>query len=270
MLRRATYRYVNTEELQVDERVQGARRERRVREMADNWDSRAVGIITVSMRGDGSLFLVDGQHRAASALDRRVLVETTDEDGEASREWKADPVNRLYAKVYEGLSLEEEAQMYITLNNTKVPLALDRLAVAATGGDPIAVRVEQTAHKYGWAIRKGTPRIAAPEALRRAADMDDDGEIIDRVLYIVTNAWNHDPKSTRANIIEGLSRLIKAKPHLSDDRMAQVLKRVTPSTVLADVEQLRSTFQAKARQRALATRYDKQLSEARKLYPESE
>jgi len=247
--------------LQVDPRVQGARRERRVQIMAANWDPRAAGMITLSARSDGSTFIVDGQHRVAAAL------ETQDRPARQVAGHMLPPtfkVERIYAEVFEGLTLEEEAEMYLLLNDTKIPMALDRVAVSAVAGRPDAVRVELTARKYGWFL-KNTPRIQAPQTFNRIAGMDEDGVIIDRVFNILTQAWSHASDSTRSGIVEGLARLLKERPHLDDARLIKVLSKHQPSTILSNIESLRGTYQARARIMALAGLYDRGLSEARKL-----
>jgi hypothetical protein len=257
MAQKMGFRWVDTADLQIDPRVQGVRRERRVQEIAENWDPRAVGVITVSQREDNSLFVADGQHRTAGALERKIK--------QLDGSWLAKPVTRLWAKVYEGLTLADEAQLFGKLNNTKAPMALDRIAVAAVAGDDTpAELLEAIARKYGWYLRKA-PRIQAPQALYKIAAMDEDGTILDRVFYIVTKAWTHEADSTRAGVVDGLARVLAAAPLVDDDRMARVLGRSNPSTILADIESMRSTFKARARLVAIAERYDRGLGEARKL-----
>lgn len=224
-----------------------------------SWDPRAANTITISERDDGSLFVIDGQHRAASALERKIPVQR---DGKT--EWKHEPVVKLWAQVHTGLTLAEEAQMYVLLNNTKVPQAVDRIAVAAVGGDPVAERLVNIAAKYGWYLKR-SPRVQASKALYKIAGMDDDGVVLDRVFHVLTEAWQHDADATRSDIVEGLARLIVLRPHVDDNRLARVLGRATPSTVLANVVQMRPTYKARARMMAIAGLYDRGLSDARKL-----
>lgn len=247
--------------LVIDPEVQGVRRERRVREIADNWDDRAAGVVTLSRRSDNTLAVIDGQHRIAGASLTQDRPERVVADHILPATHK---VTRLWGKVYEGLSQEEEAQMYLLLNNTKIPMAIDRVAVAAIAGNEAAERVVNTANKYGWYLKKA-PRIQSPAALLKVASMDDDGVILDRVFYIATKAWTHAPDSTRSNIMEGLARLIKDRPHLDDNRMVRVLGKYKPATILANIESLRSTYAARARVVAIAGLYDRGLSDARKL-----
>lgn len=257
--------WVNTADLLIDPRVQGVRRESRVQEMATNWDPRAVGTITISERRDGTMYTIDGQHRVAGALERRIRAITEGPDGPLV-EWEHKPVARMLAQVHVGLSLAEEAQMYVLLNNTKVPQAVDRIAVAAIGGDPIAELLVNTGAKYGWYLKKA-PRIQANQALYKIAKWDGDGVILDRVFHILTDAWQHEADATSGDIVEGLAKLIQFRPHLDDARLARVLGRLTPSTVLADVKQLRPTFKSRARMTAIAVVYDRGLGENRKLLP---
>lgn len=70
----------------------GRLKEKRVAEIAADWDPSGVGTITVSRRHDGSLWVIDGMHRVAAA---RLLGET-----------------HLPAKLFVGLTLEGEALMF--------------------------------------------------------------------------------------------------------------------------------------------------------------
>jgi len=65
--------------------------------------------------------------------------------------------------------------------------------------------------------------------------------------------------------VEGLARLIAEKPAVDNDRLAHVLGRSTPGTILGSVESMRSTYKANARVVAIAGLYDRGLGEARKL-----
>lgn len=261
------YMLVNTADLLIDPRVQGVRRESRVQDMAINWDPRAAGTISISQRADGTLYVVDGQHRTAGALEHKTRVSSIDDEtGEIVVEWKADPIRTLRAQVHTGLTLAEEAQMYVLLNNTKVPQAVDRIAVAAIGGDPIAELLVTTGAKYGWYLKQA-PRIAASQALYKIAQWDGDGDILDRTFHVLTDAWHHDGEATRADIVEGLARVIQNYPQVDDNRLARVLGRLTPSTVMADVKQLRSSFKSRARMIAVVNAYDRGLGDARKLMP---
>lgn len=172
----------------------------------------------------------------------------------------------MWAQIHTGLTLAEEAQMYVLLNNTKVPQAVDRIAVAAIGGDPVAELLVNTGAKYGWYLKKA-PRIKANQALYKIAQWDDDGVILDRVFHVLTDAWQHDVDATSGDIVEGLAKLIQFRPHLDDKRLARVLHHSTPSTVMADVKQLRPTFKSRARMTAIAVLYDRGLGESRKLIP---
>lgn len=260
---RQSHKWINLSDgiLQIDPDVQGVRRERRVQEMADNWDPTAAGTITLSLRQDGSLFVIDGQHRVAAAL----LTKDRPEREVAGHILAATTkVTRMYALVYEGLSKQDEARMYILLNNTKIPMAIDRVAVAAVAGEEAPERLVQIAEKYGWYLKKA-PKIQSPIALLKVAQMDDDGLVLDRVFNVLTKAWSHEPDSTRSSIVEGLAKLIKERPHADDERLVRVLAKSKPSTILANIESLRGTYAARARVVAIAGLYDRGLSDARKL-----
>src|SRR5215468_5920774 len=84
-------------DLKVDINVQRAFDQKHAARMEAEWDTRFIGTLIVSRREDGSLYIIDGQHRVVVCL-------------------RKDPAAIMDCEVYEGLSIEEEALMFLYFN----------------------------------------------------------------------------------------------------------------------------------------------------------
>lgn len=86
---------IRADHLMIDPAVQRMPDARRISKIASEWDDDAVGIITVSLRDNGEIAVIDGQTRYMALLERK----------------GADTTASLRCDVYEGLSQEEEAAL---------------------------------------------------------------------------------------------------------------------------------------------------------------
>jgi len=170
----------------VDPDVQRTLDTRRVNAIAESLNMDALGIITVSRRKNGSYHIVDGQHRVAAVR----LAGGDDE--------------KVMCRVFEKLSLADEAVMFRLLNNTAKPMAVDLFRVRVVEGDPDAVRIVDIAREYGWKIAQQTHggAIAAVAALERVYLRDPDA--LSKALGVITRAWGHEPPANDGRIIEGV------------------------------------------------------------------
>jgi predicted RNA binding protein YcfA (HicA-like mRNA interferase family) len=108
--------------LEVDHRYQRPLNMAWARQIADKWDDRLMGILTVSER-DGAFWLLEGQHRVA-ALGLR---------GEANR--------KVPCLAFSNLDLEEEADIYLGRNNVKLSTTLALFHAKLAAGDTAASEI---------------------------------------------------------------------------------------------------------------------------------
>lgn len=110
-------------DLQVDPAYQRELNERRIRKYKVDFKPIQLGIIEVSRRDDGTMFVVDGQHRVA--LVKQLF----------------GPNAQLPAQVYEGWSLQQEAERFGYVNKERVqvtPLAAYK-ADRAKGAEDVRI-----------------------------------------------------------------------------------------------------------------------------------
>lgn len=196
--------------------VQRALRPRRVAKIAREWDPTAVGIVTVSERDNGDLILLDGQHRKAAALLRRS---------------KDEAVTATFTcRVLSGLSRQEEAELFLKLNNTAHPTRLDTFLVGITAGDPVAVDIAAMVERQGYAISTapGPQYIAAVKALEdlytESERVEAKPNLVEAVLMVIKDAWGHDNDATKGALLQGIGWfLAEYGERVPLDKLARIL-----------------------------------------------
>ncbi|HSV08554.1 MAG TPA: DUF6551 family protein [Candidatus Binatus sp.] len=120
-------------ECRVDETYQRRRVNSLVQEIGLHYNLVLAGYIVVNRRADGWLYIIDGQQRWLGAKKA------------------AEP--EMLARVFEGLTVDEEAEMYTALNNTKPLSALDKFKGDVAAGKPDAVTIHDIVVSFGAGIR---------------------------------------------------------------------------------------------------------------------
>lgn len=172
--------------------------QRRVNKIAANFNPDALGVMVLSERKDGSLVCLDGMHRLTAAK-------------------QAGYRAPLDAIVHTGLSIAQEASLFLLYNDKKDPSAISRFHARILAGDPVAVDMDRIIREHGWKVRQaGEPgNLSAIEkaesVYRNGSGTLPDGahpEHLSNVLTIITAAWEHDPKSVNLSILAGVSQLL--------------------------------------------------------------
>lgn len=171
----------------VDPRIQRPLDKRRVTKIAEALNFDALGVITVSRRGNGDNVVIDGQHR----------VEALREAGHGS--------DGVTCRVFKGLDLPEEAAMFRLLNNTAKPQYIDQFRVRVIEGDANAVDIARIVERHGWKFGPGfavSNGFHAVAALERIYNLDDIAA--EKAIVTITRAWGHEPNAGDGRIVEGI------------------------------------------------------------------
>lgn len=196
-----------------DPRVQRPLDPKRVHGIAGNLNMEAIGVPVVSQRPDGTLVALDGQHRI-SAL---VVAGKGDEELEMIR--------------HQGLSLEQEAELFRLLNNTKRPGALDLFRIAVTEGSLPATAVDAIISKNGFTSEPGHPHSLS--AVRTAEHLYglDAGTTLDRTLYVCNGVWGAARLGVHTTILSGVGGvLFRFSGAVDLSRLVDKLKRDSRSS----------------------------------------
>lgn len=227
------HRTVPADAITVDRRVQRAEGidRARVAKMAADFKPGALGVLILSQREDGSLVILDGMHRHAASV-------------------QAGYTNWLDAIVYHGLSLADEAALFLAYNTKKDPSAVSRFKARVIMGDEVAVDIHRVLTKHGWsvALDAAPGHLAAIEAAesvyRTAAGAKPAGaypEILDQTLAAIGAAWGLDRDGANGAIIKGVAQVIaRFGEHLDFPRLGRILQGETPRNLVAKARVLHS------------------------------
>lgn len=157
----------------------------------------ALGVLAVSARLDGTMVVLDGQHRAE--LCRR-----------------AGHDQPVLCRVYEGLTVQQEAVLFRALNDGRQVQPIYKFLARVTEGEPVAVAISQVVESLGWKIhdQNGPTSINAVVALEkihsgdRRSDEPDLGAVF-TTLNLVTESWGHRPEAVNGQVLQGVGAVIR-------------------------------------------------------------
>jgi hypothetical protein len=223
-------RMVSVNDLSVDPQIQRYRfNNRKVERMVASYNGDAIGILTVSQRNAITLSIVDGWHRWETV--RRL----TDSTGE------------ILCRVFTGLSLAEEAQMFLDLNPGNQPNAMDRYRMRYLTGDPVIVTIDSYLHDYGWAVnpQRAPGHVQCVAALERIYRNSQRREawsgMLPEAIRIVSRAWGNQQEAATATLLEAVAALVQEYgARMDTDRLITVLKEYSggPAVVASDGQQV--------------------------------
>lgn len=207
-------------DLIVDSRVQGSFNPAAVKRMCADFKEESVGLLTVSARDNGEFHVMDGQHRRAAL---KAL-------------FGNDYMVR--CEVHYGLTLADEAELFVRLNTHHAPNTKDRFRNRLVYADPDTIAIRDLVRRYGYEVSfHGTARgkitaIAALEAIYKRANGP---EALDKTLWVMDSTWGRIESVTDGHIIRGLGAFFcrygdKADKHSLSQRLA---KSHTPERLLS-------------------------------------
>ncbi len=215
------------------------------------WNERRAGALQVNEREDGRFAVYDGQHRLEAA--------------------KALGIAEVPCMVSSGMTIEQEAQAFISCNRDRQPPDwIDYLHAMVGAKDPEAIAILATIHRHKFRLSraKGEPNvISAGKALSHSSDTYG-LKALDTALGALRTAWDGDPTSLMGQFISAMARVLcDYREVIDEDRLVAVLSRVTPAEVLRLAKSLNPTFSASNESvaRAFVTLYNKRLSSNRAL-----
>lgn len=224
---------LHAKEFSVDLKVQRLLNEARADAMSEDFQPHALGLVTASKRADGHVYTLDGNHRISAAR-------------------KANYDGLIACRLFENLTLKEEAALFLTLNSSRSVQAIDRFKVRITEGEPVAVGINKVLKTYGlhvdWANNQSLGVISAIGALEyvyAGAGVREPGqypELVDKVIRTLNKAYGE--KADRATyskiMLEGLGIFIATFGSRIDyDRLVYVLQGTVPRQIVVQTRALK-------------------------------
>lgn len=193
---------------------------REVDRLIREWDERLLDPVTVSFR-DGKFYVIDGQHRIS-----------------AMRKMNGGNGVMVNCKVYNGLTYEQEAALCYRLDKAKKRLSLSQStnALAESGEDAEVTEIRQLVENGGfvWALGKsrgGTGEIVSTRALVNAYRLLG-GATFTRMLQLLWDTWEGDPRSLTAAILSGMALFVKTyETEISDKTFVSRLSQADPDEI---------------------------------------
>lgn len=202
------------------QRVEGVD-ETRVAKMAADFRPHLLGTLTASERSNGSLVVIDGAHRLTTC--RKVGY--------------VKPVN---VEVFTGLTLAEEAALFLGRNTAKMPSAISKFVARVAEGEPTAVAMDGIIRRHGWrvGVENEAGVLAAIDAFERVYRLGPD--VADETLSIVTEAWEHDRQSSDLAILLGVGALVaRWGDKLDRAKLVQEMSLTRPTVLKGKARTLR-------------------------------
>jgi hypothetical protein len=219
--------------LTIDPRVQRKLDQRRVDKLAAEWDDLMVGILTVSRRtsavpGDpfhdndapDEFVVLDGQTRLAAF--RQVCGQDTD--------------MLILAQVHIGLTLEEEAEIFLKHNNRKAVSSTDRFRIAVVAGEPWALDITEILAEHNWTARgvtvDGKPMrqfsgVMAAEKIYRQGGY----KALKNTFVTIENAWGSRGEAVCTHTLYGLGLLHARHPELTSKQLHGLVTKLSKVSV---------------------------------------
>lgn len=178
--------------LRVDHQFQRQLDNNWVNWLYEHWDPNKVGILVVSSREDGDLIVLEGQHRLASL---RLLLHNGQRINES-----------LWSEVYFGLSLEEEADMFIGRNTRRNVHIIDKFKARRVAGEPVANAIWNALQTRKLHIDfKPANGYACVSVLEKVYSWG----VLDQTLDLIETVWPNDTPAFRTAkhsrvIVEGV------------------------------------------------------------------
>lgn len=216
-------------DLEVDPRVQRAYvRYDRVEAIKRNFNPLALGRIHVSSRKDRSWMVLDGWHRLLAVR------ELTDNLGE------------IPCTVYENLTLDEEARLFLWLNSGERPTVIDRYNVSLIAGDQTAMAIDKILHSLGWKVSpvRGNGHLACVKTIQALYDrsimQEEDPNLLLLALKTVNATWGTELDAAQAHIVMGIGRFWgEYRDRINFDRLVSAIQKIgSPMDLTITAKQL--------------------------------
>lgn len=208
--------WLTLSELKVDPDTQRALRPNHSKQIADNFDPEAFGVLTVSERPDG-FYVIDGQHRV-DALHRLG--------------WNGQ---KLPCIVFSGLDRADEARRFNGLNTSKAVRLFDKFRLRVIAGDPTAVEIDTIVRSHGLRVTDNG-NVACIRAVKVIEDIatgkllrtDPNPAALDRALGVLVKAWGTEADAFDAIILGGIGAVfLRYGDRIDDGRLADKLSRLS-------------------------------------------
>lgn len=186
--------------------------EKLIRTIAETWDWRLCGPLTVSKRADDNLYVIDGQHRLAAARIR-------------------NDIPHLPVLISRFESVKEEARLFVAINTARrQPTQLDKFHAKLIIGDEEAIEINDIVSSVGLKVGRSPYKIHDGEiccvAVLSRCLKQYGRTFLSAALVNMAEAWPGDAMRSANELVPGLCYLLhNADREFDPDLMLETLKR---------------------------------------------
>jgi hypothetical protein len=184
-----TIEEIQPNKVTVDLTVERLLDQRRVAAIAADLHPEAIGLPAISRRGS-ALIVIDGQHRLEALK--------VNELGDVP----------LPCAVYDGLTLEQEAELFRLLNATKALSAIDKFRISLVEKNPTSLAIDAIVERNGYVTRPGSPNSCIAVTTLRHIWSRDQGDTLNRSLSVASATWGHRKHATHQTILQALASML--------------------------------------------------------------
>lgn len=209
---------INLKDLKIDPSYQRAPDERRIRKIASNWDDLKANLVHVSHRPDG-YYVIDGNHTRLAC----------------ERAGHTD----ILCRVHEGLTINDEAQLFVELNmNNKKPTFAELLKARAEAGcelektyldllDDTNIKYSlKSAGTHGCELKCHSNMLAVYKTT--------DFKTMKKALWTAKEAANGREEFYKTGYFPGMCMFVICHPEADTDRLITCIRK-TPSSKIMEI-----------------------------------
>jgi hypothetical protein len=177
-----TWKEFSIDLVYVDHAYQQPLDEKWVSYLVDNWDGNAAGSLLISVHADGKAATPDGQHRIAAM--RRLGI----------RYWQCE--------CHYGLSLEQEADLFLSRNHKKVPHVIAKFRARVAKKEKTALEIKEIMKRYDVQIGFRDSNIDSPyyncvDYIEKAYHYG----LLEEVMQVIELCWSTHGRLARDRIV---------------------------------------------------------------------
>lgn len=208
---------VKPNDLKIDMSYQRQVSPDRVNSIVRSFNKNAIGVITLSIRENGDLYIIDGQHRV-EALKSLGLGE--------------DDVNAI---VFFDLSVEQEAELFYIMNDGRTkPKKFDLHKASSASGNSVAQDIDDVLAAYNLKVgdRPGDGIVRAVGTLHKVYSKIGKQKLSD-VIKILLDANGRSSSAFQAEYITAVAALLIQYKELDHNKLVSALQRLgDPTTTI--------------------------------------
>lgn len=198
---------VKPNDLLIDRSYQRETVDAKVNSIIRNFNAKAIGVVTLSIRENGDLYIIDGAHRVEAM--KRMNMGSFD----------------LNAIVYFNLTVKDEAELFVLLNDNRTkPKRSDLHKAAAASGDVDAIEIENLLRNLNLSIgnKPGDGIVRAIGTVHKVHARIGKNNL-EKVLTILSDAYGQNSSGYQADLLKAVAMILVKCNNVDGKRLAKTM-----------------------------------------------